>query len=31
MIEAALTTLGGLDVTEQAAAMGANATRIYGL
>ena len=31
VIEAALTTLSGLDVTEQAAAMGANATRIYGL
>jgi L-fuconolactonase len=31
VVEAALTTLGGLDVTEQAAVMGANATRIYGL
>jgi L-fuconolactonase len=31
VVEAALTTLSGLDVTEQAAVMGGNATRIYGL
>lgn len=31
VIDAALTTLSGLDVTEQAAVMGGNATRIYGL
>ncbi|MEA2577946.1 MAG: L-fuconolactonase, partial [Chloroflexota bacterium] len=31
VVEAALTTLSALDVTEQAAVMGGNATRIYGL
>jgi L-fuconolactonase len=31
VVEAALTTMSGLDVTEQAAVMGGNATRIYGL
>ena len=31
VVEAALATLSGLDVTEQAAVMGGNATRIYGL
>jgi L-fuconolactonase len=31
VVEAALTTLSVLDVTEQAAVMGGNATRIYGL
>jgi L-fuconolactonase len=31
VVEAALTTLGALDVLEQAAVMGANATRVYGL
>jgi L-fucono-1,5-lactonase len=31
VVEAALTTMPGLDVTEQAAVMGGNATRIYGL
>ena len=31
VVEAALTTMTGLDVTEQAAVMGGNATRIYGL
>ena len=31
VVDATLTTLSGLDVTEQAAVMGGNATRIYGL
>jgi L-fuconolactonase len=31
VVEAALATMSGLDVTEQAAVMGGNATRIYGL
>ncbi len=31
VVEAALTTMSGFDVTEQAAVMGGNATRIYGL
>lgn len=31
VVEAALITMSGLDVTEQAAVMGGNATRIYGL
>jgi L-fuconolactonase len=31
VVEAALTTLGALDVLEQAAVMGTNATRVYGL
>ena len=31
VVEAALTTMSGLDVTEQAAVMGGNASRIYGL
>ena len=31
VVESALTTLGALDVVEQAAVMGGNATRIYGL
>ena len=31
VVEAALTTMSGLDVVEQAAVMGGNATRIYGL
>jgi L-fuconolactonase len=31
VVDAALTTMSGLDVTEQAAVMGGNAARIYGL
>jgi L-fuconolactonase len=31
VVEAALATMSALDVTEQTAVMGGNATRIYGL